>query len=80
MKMTDFENYILDVMDDNIIALENKIGFERNFAIYLLSEGKEEEAKLHLERYQQAKKELANYKRKLHRERKKWHKKKKSFR
>ena len=56
MKMTDFENYFLDAMDDNILALENEIGFERNFARYLLSQGK---------------KELANYKRKLHRERKK---------
>lgn len=71
MKMTDFENYFLDAMDDNIIALEVKIGVARNYARYLLSEGREEEAKPHIERYQQAKKELANYKRKLHRERKK---------
>lgn len=68
--MIDFENF-LDAMDDNILALENEIGFERNFARYLMSEGREEEAKHHLERYQQAKKELTNYKRKKHKEREK---------
>lgn len=71
--MTDFENYFLDAMDDHIAALENEIGFERNFAMYLLLKGREEETKPHIERYQQAKKELTSYKRKIHRERKQKH-------
>lgn len=67
----DLENYILDSFDDNILALENKIGFERNYAIYLEQVRRKEEANEHWQEYYKLKKELTNYKRKVHRERNK---------
>lgn len=67
----DFKNYILDSFDNNILTLENKIGLERNYAIYLEQEGRKDEANEHWYEYYKAKKELTNYKRKVHRKRKK---------
>lgn len=69
--MDKFENYFLDCFDDNILALENTIGFERNYALYLEQEGRKEEANEHWKEYYKAKKELSNYKRKVHKERNK---------
>lgn len=65
----DFENYFLDSMDDNILALENTIGFNYNYAIYLKGEGRTDEAEKYWNKYLEAKKELTKYKRKIHRER-----------
>lgn len=66
---SDIKDFFLDSFDDNILALENTMGFERNYALYLESKGRKEEANKHWQEYYKAKKELTNYKRKVHRER-----------
>ncbi len=55
--MDEAESLLLSSMDDEVVALQNTMGVERNFAKYLESEGRHEEAKEHWKAYYSAKRD-----------------------
>lgn len=55
--MDEAESLLLSSMDDEVVGLQVKMGFERNFARYLDSEGRHEEAKEHWKAYYSAKRD-----------------------
>lgn len=55
--MDEAESLLLSSMDDEVVALQNTMGVERNFARYLESEGRHEEAKEHWKAYYSAKRD-----------------------
>lgn len=55
--MDEAESLLLSSMDDEVVGLQVKMGVERNFAKYLESEGRHEEAKEHWKAYYSAKRD-----------------------